>query len=308
MTTSGKQKKSDAGLSTGAAGPKDRMTVAQFEALPVEDKIRLVRSVAGTLDPGCARHQDMADTVVVEQDSALSGGLPIAYFFRDPAHLAAARWDARQEMTDVDLEELDDEVELDDVDAIFSGQLAGENTIFEGSVTELLRGKDGTDVRASWRENPLGSPLSDEVEQRRFLHFIRTGETPEDEDVDRKPNKSARKRRGQGGQAVPVSRSAKPGPATGYFCEQCDAFHETEEIPDRQDAWLCEGEDGVTSNDICEHYEEGVLECEHEMTDAWELPCECLVADEPEIKEYLRCAKCGAVHKTTDRSSDCGQK
>ena len=97
MTTSGKQKKSDAGLATGAAGPKDRMTVAQFEALPVEDKIRLVRSVAGTLDPGCADYQDMADTVVVEQDSALSGGLPIAYFFRDPAHLAAARWDARQE-------------------------------------------------------------------------------------------------------------------------------------------------------------------------------------------------------------------
>jgi hypothetical protein len=297
------------------------MTVAQFELLPIEEKIAKVRDAlesGGTLDPGYATFLHVTDTVVVERDSGLSGGLMIGYFFRDPAHLAAARWSARQDMLDVDLDELTDDDDLDEIEEIFSGQVAGEKTLFEGSVTDLLQGESGGEMRALWRERSVGGlgsarerPIPDGTEQQRFLHFIRTGEIA---DVDDERSARSRSRNAKGAGASAAGRAAgpfgasdgaasseaksaasgvtasvhepKPKSARGYVCPECRKFHEGEEIPEREDVWICDGE-GVTSSDICEYYEEGECECEHEMADGWELPCGCLVTEEPEIVDII---------------------
>jgi copper chaperone CopZ len=153
---------------------KKPLTIAEFQKLPVEQKIKKVRGVLATdvnLDPGSADYGSTKDVVVVERDSGIVGGLMVGYFFKNPAHLAAARWQARHHLEDVDLDELNDDVDLDAIDEVLTDHnLAGEELVFEGSVAELLSGDGGAEVRALWRA--------------RVDDYVDDDEEEEDEDAD----------------------------------------------------------------------------------------------------------------------------
>jgi ferredoxin len=120
--------------------------------------------------------------------------------------------------------------------------------------------------------------------------------TPKDEEQSGGQSRSS--------QVIDQENEVQPKNARGFVCDECGAFHETEEIPESEDVWVCEVE-GVTTNDICEHYEEGEMECEHEMGEGWELPCGCLVTDEPKIKDFVRCLRCGVMHEAGKKSHKC---
>ena len=201
-----KKKPASGKAAKGKKKAKARLTLAAFERLTISQKIRRILPLLKReedLDPGSADYSKSTDVVVVEQDSGISGGLMVGYFFRDAAHLAAARWAARQELEDVDLNSLDDDFDIDEVEGILSGSLQGEKIVFEGSVRELLRGSEGGVIRATWRErlDEEGDDLEDEEdgdddasnsqsdkkakdperpvidpdEQDEFLGFIRSG-------------------------------------------------------------------------------------------------------------------------------------
>jgi hypothetical protein len=152
---------------TKAKPAKKPVTIDAFNKLPIEQKIKKVRAVLARnvdLDPGSADYGKGSDVVVVERDSGIVGGLMVGYFFKNPAHLAAARWQARHELEDVDLDELDDDADLDAIDEVLTDHnLAGEELVFEGSVAELLSGDGGAEVRALWREH-VGDEMADEEE------------------------------------------------------------------------------------------------------------------------------------------------
>lgn len=154
-------------VATKAKPAKKPVTIEAFNKLPIEQKIKKVRAVLARnvdLDPGNADYGKGSDVVVVERDSGIVGGLMVGYFFKNPAHLAAARWQARHELEEVDLDDLDDDVDLDAIDEVLTDHnLAGEELVFEGSVAELLSGDGGAEVRALWREH-VGDDEDDEDE------------------------------------------------------------------------------------------------------------------------------------------------
>ena len=191
----GKKKPVGGKAAKGKKKAKVRLTLAAFERLSTTQKIRRILPFLkreGDLDLGSADFLKTSDVVLIEQDSGISGGLMVGYFFRDAAHLAAARWAARQELLEVDLNDLDDDFDIDEVDDVLSGPMQGEEVVFEGSVTKLLRGSEGGEIRATWREHladddgedasdieeeaidPEG-PVIEPDEQDEFLVFIRSG-------------------------------------------------------------------------------------------------------------------------------------
>jgi hypothetical protein len=116
--------------------------------------VRTVLARNVDLDPGSAEYGKSSDVVVVERDAPIVGGLTVGYFFRTPAHLAAARWKASHHLDRLDLAALGDDVDLEEIDDVLTGHsLAGEQLVFEGSVAELLNDAGGAELRSLWREH-----------------------------------------------------------------------------------------------------------------------------------------------------------
>lgn len=162
------RKKAKAGARSSKARSPAAKRVAPREELfdaAAEDQIKAVLAALArsrALDPSNADYKAPSDVVVIERDGGLIGGNPVGYFFRTWPELAAARWLARTDLEEVDLraayrsimmggDDEDEAADADEIAAVFAGQLAGEETVFEGTIEQLCVGDEGAELRAMWR-------------------------------------------------------------------------------------------------------------------------------------------------------------